>query len=171
MREVLIITGACGVGKSTISRLWAKEKKGAIIESDYFTEWIYNDIYERFKKEEETLVADLTFVVAKEYLNHNMSVAIENVWSPAGLEKLKNALESDFPNIKITCIWLKCERTENHHRDQLRVPENHMKERVDIVNDELAGYEWPAYVWIIDSTDLTAAQTLAQILEPNFNIR
>lgn len=165
MKEVLIITGACGVGKSTISRLWAKEKKGAIIESDYFTEWIYNDIYERFKEEEETLVADLTFVVAKEYLKHNMSVAIENVWSPSGLEKLKHVLERDFPKIDITCVWLKCERKENHRRDQLRISENQMKARVDIVNEELMGYDWPGYLRIIDSTHLTEEETLTQILD------
>ncbi len=164
VKEVLILTGACGVGKSTVSKLWAKSKKGAVIESDYFTEWIYNDTYERFKAEEELLVADLTFVTAKEYLKHNMPVAIENVWSPQGLEKLKRAFNAEFGDISIKFVWLICEREENHRRDKLRIPENQMKERVDIVNEELNQYKWPDYVSIIDTTEQAEKETLNQIL-------
>ncbi|GEM_PF-4904892 len=34
-KEVLVLTGACGVGKSTIAKAWAKSKAGVCIESDY----------------------------------------------------------------------------------------------------------------------------------------
>ena len=36
--EVLLLTGACGVGKTTIAQGWAKSKKGVIIDCDYLTE-------------------------------------------------------------------------------------------------------------------------------------
>jgi len=42
MKELLILTGACGVGKSTIAEEWAKRKNGAKVDCDYLTEWIYN---------------------------------------------------------------------------------------------------------------------------------
>ncbi|MCF6294105.1 MAG: AAA family ATPase [Flavobacteriaceae bacterium] len=165
MKEILILTGACGVGKSTISKKWAKLKKGVVIESDYFRNWIYNEIYDKFSKNEEMLVANLTFVSAKEYLKHNMSVAIENVWTPLGLDKLKNAFENEFGNVDIKFVWLKCNLEENHRRDRLRVTENQMKDRVDIVNAELSEYKWPEYLNILDTTNLTEKETLNWIVE------
>ncbi len=165
MKEILILTGACGVGKSTISKKWAKLKKGAVIESDCFRNWIYNEIYDRFSKKEEILVSDLTFVSAKEYLKHNMPVVIENVWTPFGLDKLKNDFENEFKNVNIKFVWLKCNLEENHRRDRLRITENQMKDRVDIVNAELLKFKWPAYLNILDTTNLTEKETLNRIVE------
>ncbi|HQY19580.1 MAG TPA: hypothetical protein PLX80_01900 [Ignavibacteria bacterium] len=163
MSELLILTGACGVGKSTIAKEWARRKNGAIIECDYFTEWIYDKNFIRFSYEEELLTARLSINTAKEYLKLSMPVAIENVWTPVGLEFLKEEL-SDLEYItKQKFIWLKCESTENHRRDELRVPGDVMGERVDIVNDQLNGYVWPAYLHIIDTTFLTVKETLEQI--------
>jgi broad-specificity NMP kinase len=165
MKEILILTGGCGVGKSTISKKWAKLKKGVVIESDYFRNWIYNEIYEQLSIKEEMLIADLTFVSAKEYLKHNMSVAIENVWTPFGLDKLKNNLENEFGDVNIKFVWLKCNLKENHRRDRLRITENQMKDRVDIVNAELMEYKWPEYLNILDTTNLTEKETLNRIVE------
>jgi len=163
MSELLILTGACGVGKSTIAKEWARRKNGAIIECDYFTEWIYDKNFIRFSYEEELLTARLSINTAKEYLKLSMPVAIENVWTPVGSEFLKEEL-SDLEYItKQKFIWLKCESTENHRRDELRVPGDVMGERVDIVNDQLNGYVWPAYLHIIDTTFLTVKETLEQI--------
>ena len=165
MLEILILTGACGVGKSAISKKWAKLKKGALIESDYFRNWINNEIYDLFSKEEEMLVADITFVTAKEYLKHNMPVVIENVWTPFGLEKLKKDFENEFREVKLKFVWLKCNLEENHRRDRLRIAENQMKNRVDIVNAELSEYKWPEYLNILDTTYLTEKETLNLIVE------
>ncbi len=165
MKEILILTGACGVGKSTISRKWAELKKGTVIESDYFRNWIYNDIYDLFSKEEEMLVADLTLVTAKEYLKHSMPVVIENVWTPLGLDKLKYGFENECGDLNIKLVWLKCNLEENHRRDRLRITENQMKDRVDIVNGELLDYEWPDYLNILDTTNLNVKETLNRILE------
>jgi len=165
MIEILILTGACGVGKSTISKKWAQLKKGVVIESDCFRNWICNETYDRFSTKEEFLVADLTFVSAKEYLKHNMPVAIENVWTPLGLDKLKNDLENEFETVDIKFVWLKCDLEENNRRDKLRIAENQMKDRVDIVNAELSEYKWPDYLNILITTNLTENETLNRILE------
>lgn len=165
MKEILILTGACGVGKSTISKKWAKLKKGAVIESDCYRNWIHNKIYNRFSKKEEMLVADLAFVSAKEYLKHNMPVAIENVWTPLGLDILKNAFKNEFEDVNIKFVWLKCNLEENHKRDRLRISENQMKGRVDIVNAELSEFKWPEYLNILDTTNLTEKETLNLIVK------
>jgi len=91
-----------------------------------------------------------------------VSTAIENVWSPVGIKLLKTEI---LPKVQISVkvIWLFYASAENYKRDQQRVPENQMKERVDIVNKELAGYDWPDYVHKIDTTDLTVGQTIKKV--------
>ncbi len=159
MKEVLILTGACGVGKTTLARQWAERKNGAVIECDYFTEWIYDSNFPHWTPEEERFVANLTAVVAREYLNFGMSVVIENVWSPQGIEWLLEGLR-DQTQVKIKVVWLYCERSENHRRDEQRREKDQMKDRVDIVNEELIGYDWPTYLHKVDTTKLTVPQTM-----------
>lgn len=162
MKETLIITGACGVGKSTIASEWAKLKNGATIDCDYLTEWIYNKDFPHWTIEEEKFTAKLASKIAIEYLNYGMSTSIENVWTPIGIELLKNEIIS-YTETSIKAVWLYCELTENHKRDQQRILENQMKERVNIVNTELASYHWPAYLHKVDTTDLNIEQTLKVI--------
>lgn len=164
MKEILILTGACGVGKSTIATEWAKLKNGAKVDCDYLTEWIYNKNFPHWTLEEERFVANLTSKIAIEYLNYGMSTAIENVWSPVGIELLKKEIQSQV-EIRVKVVWLFCEISENHNRDQQRIPENQMKERVDIVNKELANYNWPEYLHKIDTTNLDVQQTIKIIEE------
>lgn len=161
--EVIVLTGACGVGKSTVAKAWAKLKKGAVIECDYFTEWIYNPDLPRWDLEEEKFVASVTLAVCREYVNHQMPVAIENVWSPTGIQILVNSLKKWELVTTIKVVWLLCDLTENHRRDQLRIPENQMKERVDIVNKELRSYEWPAYVQVVNTSGLSVEETIKAI--------
>lgn len=171
MNEILIITGACGVGKSTISKEWAKLKNGAIIECDFFTEWIFKKDFPHWTPEVEKMEANMSVLLAKEYLKYGMPVAIENVWTPAGLEILIN----NFTNeqlYKLTVVWLFCELQENQRRDKLRIPDNQMLERVEIVNKELANYQWPDYLSKIDTTNLSINETVNLIEEsPSLNLK
>ncbi len=160
--EVLIITGACGVGKSTLSKAWAQSKQGAVIECDYFTEWIYKDDFPHFSRKEENFVADLSATVAMKYMAEAMPVAIENVWTPSGIKELIEGISSQ-DDLQIKVVWLYCENAENHRRDEERIPENQMKERVDIVSQELSSYKWPDYVHPIDTTHITVEETLTII--------
>ena len=161
--EVLILTGACGVGKSTVARGWAKAKAGAVIECDYFTEWIYQPSFPRWTSEEEEFVASLAIATAQEYLKRRMPVVTENVWSPVGIQLLVDGMKPHERVASLKVVWLQCILEENHRRDQLRVPENQMKDRVEIVNVELQSYSWPKYVRKIDSTELSVEETVCEI--------
>lgn len=162
-KEVLILTGACGVGKSTISDKWATQKQGAVVECDYFTEWIRKTGVPDFSKEEEQLVARMSARVAIEYLEYGLPVAIENVWFPPGIQTMIDLLVEYNSDLSIKIVWLFCEREENHRRDRQRISENQMKERVDIVNGELAICDWPSFVTKINSTHLSLVETLQAI--------
>lgn len=161
--EVLILTGACGVGKTTIARAWAKEKQGAVIECDYLTEWIFKADFPHWSAEEEKFVVSATLSLAKEYLRFPMPVAVENVWTPGGIIRLKAGLEQLEEVKSIKFVWLYCDLPENHRRDQLRVPENQMKERVDIVNQEQHAHQWPDFVHSLDTTRLKVGETLSRL--------
>ncbi len=159
MNEILIITGACGVGKTTTGVAWAKLKDGACIECDYLTEWIHKKDFGQWTEEEEAFTANLTVKITQAYLDYNMSVAIENVWTPFGLEILIDQLFSKVQG-RLKIVYLKCELQENHRRDELRIPENRMYQRVDIVNRQLSEYECPNSVQIIDTTDLNVTEII-----------
>lgn len=161
--EILLLTGTCAVGKSTIARQWAKQKNGAIVECDYFTEWIFQKEFPHWTIDEEKLTAPLAAKTTLEYLKHNMSVAIDNVWTPFGLDLLVKELKAYQPDLKLKVIWLTCELSENQRRDQQRPIAHQMQERVAILKKELDNYSWPAYVIPIDSTGLTIAETLEKI--------
>jgi len=161
-KEVLIITGACGVGKTSTAKAWAKAKKGAIVECDYLTEWIFNDDFPKWNKAEEKFTTNLSFRIAFEYLKVGLPVAIENVWSPEGIELLRSKL-FELKEIKVTAVWLKCDPIENHKRDEQRAPEEQMKERLDVVRDELESYEWPDNVNILDTTHLSIEEVISRI--------
>lgn len=162
--KVLIITGAPGVGKSTISKLWAKKNKGVTIECDYFTEWIFNNRYKRFGKQEEKLVVELTLKTSEIYLNHNMPVVIENVWKSDAIKLLKSGFQKINKKPDILFVYLFCSINENHKRDKLRIPANQMKKRVDLVNSELKKEIFPSYVKKIDTTYLSENETLKLLI-------
>lgn len=166
--EILILTGACGVGKTTLSKKWATEKNGAVVECDYFTEWIYAKNFPKWNSEEEQFTANLSTKVAIEYIKAGMPVAIENVWSPLGIQIIIDQIKAYDKSIKVKAVWLFCEITENHRRDELRIADNQMKERVDIVNDELSGYTWPGFVTKLNSTALTIDETLDKIRNADY---
>ena len=162
IKEVLIITGACGVGKTSAAIEWAKSKQGAIIDCDYLTEWIYKDDYPHWTEEEENFTSNLSVIMTFEYLNNGMSVAIDNVWTPKAIEEMRNELFR-MNNLEVKTVRLICDLEENKKRDQQRVPENQMGDRIEIVTNELNGHKWPSYVQVIDTTNLSIEEVLAEI--------
>lgn len=166
---MIIITGACGVGKTTVARAWAKLTGGAAIESDLFTEWIQNEEFPHWTAEEEQFTAELSATVARKYLSAGMPVAIENVWSPAGVRILKKELSSLPDHHQIRVVRLYCSPEENHRRDEMRIPENRMYERVDIVHKELAQYNWPDDVLHLDTTNLDVRSTVIHLMSNHFS--
>jgi len=153
------------VGKSTTTRAWAKKHRGAIIDCDFFTEWIFNPDFPHWQPEEESFVAGLTAKVALSYLEAGMPVAIDNVWHASGLIKLETLLRKQRPERKITMVHLVCDLPENQRRDHQRVPEDRMNERVNIVRKELLEENWPPHVRAIDTTNLGVREVVAVIDE------
>ena len=151
------------MGKTTNAQAWAKARQGAVIECDYLTEWIFKDNFPHWSAEEEKFVVSATLALAKEYLRFPMPVAIENVWTPEGIIRLKAGLEQLPEVTSLKFVWLYCELPENHRRDQLRIPEHQIKERVDIVNREQRVHLWPDFVHPLDTTKLNVRETIESI--------
>lgn len=161
-KEVLIITGASGVGKSSTATIWASLKQGVVIEGDSIRECLDQEDFPKWSDKEEKFIAKLSAMMAIEFLKNDMSVAIENVWSPNSIDIIRTELFR-MRGINVKVVWLKCDLEENHKRDQQRSPEDQMKERVDIVNDELNNHKWPSYINELDTTNLSFDEVMAEI--------
>ena len=161
--DVLVLTGACGVGKSTIGKLWAQSKKGVCIECDCFTSWIYDGhpITTAYFLEVEPMVARLAWQSTKAYLDNGFSAAIENVWTPKGLLQLKDACDKNEISAKF--VHLSCDLEENIERDQLRSSNHQMKERVAVVRSELEIYDLTNFVHQLNTSGQTSEETLGII--------
>ncbi len=160
MNDILIITGTCGVGKSTISTRWAERRLGAAIECDAIRNWIRNPALITADGFQELLLARHAALLAESYLAMGLDVAIDNVWTPEGLDSLLCAL-SDKARVRV--VLLTAAPAENHRRDRLRSPGDVMGARVDELQAELDALDWPAYVIRLDTTDQTVDQTLDAI--------
>jgi len=166
MPQVLILTGPPGIGKSTIASMWAQHHKGCVVECDYFTEWIKDDhpVDTDYFLSTEPMVARLSANTAKEYAKSGYSVALEGVWTPAGLATLKEQLDQFHPIDQVLWIRLVCELSLNRQRDLSRGPDKHMNERVEVVSRELDQHDWLSYIHTLDTTGLNPQETLEQIL-------
>jgi len=165
LKNILVLTGACGVGKSTIGKLWAQSKKGVCIECDCFTSWIYDKhpVNTDYFLKVEPMIAKLALQACKEYYENGFSVAIENIWTPKGIIQLKKAFDEDGVSAKF--VYLTCDEKENKQRDQLRSNDCQMNERVAIVRSELEAYSWPSFVDSFDTNGRTSKETLEAILK------
>jgi len=157
MNDILIITGTCGVGKSTICTRWAERRLGAAIECDAIRNWIRNPALITADGFQERLLARHAALLAESYMALGLDVAIDNVWTPEGLDDLNHALGD---RARVRAIWLTAAPAENHHRDHLRPPGDVMGARVDELQAELDALDWPAYVIRLDTTGQTVEQTL-----------
>lgn len=164
LKNILVLTGACGVGKSTIGKLWAQSKKGVCIECDRFRNWIHDEhpISSGYFLEVEPMTARLAWQACREYLNNGFSVAIDNVWTPKGIQFLKNNMEQ--ARLHATFVYLTCSLEENKQHDLLRPSKHQMKERVAIVHSELEAYSWPNFVHKLDTSGQLSTETLSKIL-------
>ncbi len=156
------MTGACGVGKTSTAVIWSSIKQGVVIECDNLRECLDKEDFPQWSDKEENFIAKMSAMMATEYLKNGMSVAIENVWSPESIELIRKELFR-MRGLTIKTVLLKCDLEENHRRDQERVPENQMKERVKIVKEKLENYKWPSYVNVLDTTKLNFDEVFAEL--------
>lgn len=160
MRDILILTGTCGVGKSTISWQWAERRLGATIDCDVFRTWIRNPALMNSDGFQEMLLARQAVHLAEDYMALGLDVAINNVWTPPGLTFLRGQLGE---RARLRMVWLTCAPAENHDRDKSRAPSDMMGKRVDELQAELDALDWPADVVRLDTTGQTVNETVVAI--------
>jgi predicted kinase len=159
MLEILVVTGSCGVGKTTICRAWASARGGAVIHGDQIRNWIQPDPLRSALRFQEKLVTDVAITAVRNLLSQGLGVALDEVWFPQAMERLRAAFASNCPTV---FVWLWSELPENRRRDGLRGDDS-MGQRVDTLAEELEGVTWPSYVHRLDTTRLTCEETLAAI--------
>jgi hypothetical protein len=157
MNDILIVTGTCGVGKSSVCWEWSGRRQGAVIHCDAFRTWIRKPGMGAADSYQEPLLARHAVSLACDYLDMGLDVAIDNVWTPDGLGFLQAEL-NDKGRIKV--FWLTCGSEENHRRDDTRSPSDVMGGRVDELQGELDAMVWPGYVTRLDTTGLSLGQTV-----------
>jgi predicted kinase len=160
MPEILVVTGTCGVGKTTVSRAWATARGGAAIHGDQIRNWIRPHALRIRHGFQAQLVADTSIAAAHGLLSQGLDVALDNVWFPESMELLRKALMTTG---SMRFIWLKCCSQENHRRDQLRGADGAMGDRVDELQCELQAVTWPDYVHVLDTSVLSVSDTVAAI--------
>jgi hypothetical protein len=166
MKDILIVTGTCGVGKSAVCWGWANGRHGAAINCDAFRTWIRNPWLRAADSYQEPLLARHAASLARDYLKMGLDVAIDNVWTPAGLDHLQKQLTGKG---RIKVFWLNCSSRENHQRDRQRSPSDVMEGRLDELQGELEGMTWPDYVTRLDTTGQSLEATI-QTIEESFQI-
>jgi hypothetical protein len=157
--SVLIVTGTCGVGKSSVSRLWAGRRKGAVIHCDQMREWLPCDL-RRADRYQEALLVRLALKTAGEFMGMGLDVAIDNVWTPVGMALIHETLA---PTTNLRAVYLRCDLTENARRDKLRSSSDVMGGRVAELDAELQTMAWPSCVVKLNSTSQTAEETAAAV--------
>jgi hypothetical protein len=164
MKDILIVTGTGGVGKSTICWAWAGRRGGAAINCDFFRTWIRDRSLRMANGYQEELIAKHACALTEDYMELGLDVAIDNVWTPRGVALLTSRLRDKG---RINVFWLNCSREENHQRDQHRSPSDVMNGRLDELQQQLEGMEWPDYVQRIDTSGLSLDETL-DLIERSF---
>ena len=162
MKDVLIVTGTAGVGKSTICWQWAGRRQGAAIQCDSFRTWIRDEELRLADGYQEDLLAKHAALLAEDYLAMGLDVAIDNVWTPKGLSFLRERLGA---KARVRVFWLNCESDENHKRDETRSPPDVMAGRLDELQAELEQMDWPDSVTQLDTTRQSVGETIDTIEE------
>lgn len=158
MPKVLLITGTCGVGKTTTAKAWATAHRGAAISGDEIRHWIKHKPTRRANSYKDATVARIAATAAEEFLQLGLDVALDFVWKPTTLRYLAGRL-SQRADVQMT--WLRCERSENRRRDLERPANVVMGDRVDELLAELdAINDWPVELRRIDTTSLSVEEVL-----------
>ena len=69
MKDILIVTGTCGVSKSTVCWDWASRRFGAAVDCDVFRTWIRNPSLRTADAYQGPLLARHVASLAEDYLN------------------------------------------------------------------------------------------------------
>jgi len=165
---IYVLTGAPGVGKSTVAKaLAARFRRAFVIPMDDLREWVvsgredpgpnWNDETTR----QFALAYEATADIADRYSQAGFAVIIDHVVFPPEEEKLRARLA----NRHYRTVFLTCQRETNHHRNQTRTGKNMDPQILTPLIDHVRQNLKPAVPWyILDSTKLTVEETVELIL-------
>lgn len=160
MKSIYILTGAPGVGKSTISENIAKLKdKSALIEGDV----IYSQViggYEKPWKEGNHLEVfwKICFDTIENYLKYDYDVIFNYIITPNILEQIKKR----FSKYSIKFVLLTTNEETIIKRDQSRTKDYQMKERCILLLNNFKNYGFDTK-YILDTSNLTIEETVKLI--------
>lgn len=161
MPTVLLLTGTCGVGKTTTARAWANARGGAHISGDEIRLWIRSKTVRHERDYQHEAVARIAGTAAEDFLALGLDVALDFVWKPLTLRYLSQRLS---PLARVQMVWLRCDPAENQRRDSERPANVVMGPRVGELLRELdAITEWPTELQRIDSTHRSVADVISLI--------
>lgn len=143
MKDILVVAGTAGVGKSTICWEWAGCRRGAAIDCDMLRWSIRNPSLRWADGYQEELLAKHACALAEDCLGLGLDVAMDNVWTPKGSSLVWGKLAGKG---RIRVFWLNCSTEENRERDRQRAASKVMGGRADQLQRELDGMDWPDYV-------------------------
>lgn len=162
--EIFVITGPCGVGKSTISKIVASNiKNSALIEGDN----IYNMVIGgRVKPWEDDgtyleLFWENVLAITENFLKRNISVVLEYIIYPEHTKKIISKFREK--NVDIKYIVLMADKNTILERDSSREIDCRMGERsIELLNEYKKLNIENKY--ILDTTSLNKEEILRTIM-------
>ncbi len=159
--KLILITGTCGVGKSSVSSALAQKLEGTHIECDLIRDWIKAPGVRSACNFQEIALVHICLEAAEQFRKQGLDTVCDNVWGPEGIDLFKK--HSGMFDLSV--FYLTCESGENHKRDEERSASDQMKGRVDELGQELDRMQWPWYTVKLDTTGLSVEETVEEIVE------
>ena len=165
---IYVLTGAPGVGKSTVARaLAARFQRAFVIPMDDLREWVVSGREDPGPtwNDETTRQFDLAYAatadIADRYSQAGFAVIIDHVVFPQEEEKLRARLADRH----YRTVFLTCRAETNHHRNLTRTGKNMDPNDLAPLINHVRQHLKPAVPWyILDSTHLTVEETVDLIL-------
>ena len=159
--KLFVISGASGVGKSTISTLLAKNlKKSVLLEGDYIYGLVVGGYVSAWKDGNHLNLfwSNCTSII-ENCLEQGYDVVFNYILHNYQIEDLKRM----FPDVQIKFVCLFAKEEELIFRDKQRSPENQMGERVLTLLDSLKKQNFNKKN-ILDTTNISAEIVVDKIL-------
>lgn len=158
---VLLLTGTCGVGKTTTASAWATPRRGVHLKGDDIRNWMRDKATRRAKDYQRDVCTEIAVTAAEQFVKLGLDVAMDYVWVPTSLRQVAVRLK---PIADVRMVWLQCEPAENRVRDAGRAANIIMGDRVDELRHELEAFDdWPPELRRIDNSGLSVDQVLAML--------
>lgn len=164
MKNLYIITGPAGVGKSTISKTIAnKMEKSVLIEGDEIYHQVIGGYISAWKEGNHLdIFWKICIDMINTYLENQYDVIFNYIVNPDNLEMLKHT----FINYNIRFVVLITNEDEILKRDALRTQDCQMKNRCIELLENFKRKDFDKRFYL-DSTNLTIEETSKEIEDNN----